>query len=140
MIFNQICDSGVYPDSWCNGVIVPIHKKGDLLNPSNYRGITSVNVIAKIFSLTLRNRLNMWCEERQIFNDGQFGFRDKRSTTDAIFILHSGIQKILSRNSKLYCIFIDYKKAFDTVLRDSLWFKLEQAGVSCKMVTMIKSI
>ena len=140
MIFNHIYDSGIYPDSWCNGVIVPIHKKEDIFNPSNYRGITLVNIIAKIFSLTIRNRLNKWCETGHIFNDSQFGFRDKRSTSDAVFILHSVIQKILSRNSKLYCIFIDYEKAFDTVLRDSLWYKLVQSGVSCKMVTMIKSI
>ena len=74
---------------------------------------------------------------------GEFGingFRDKRSTTDAIFILHSVIQKILSRKSKLFCIFIDYEKAFDTVIRDSLWVKLVQSSVSCKMLTMIKSI
>ena len=49
LIFDKIYDSGVYPDSWCNGVIVPIHKKGDISNLSNYRGITLVNVIAKIF-------------------------------------------------------------------------------------------
>ena len=139
-IFNKIYDSGIYPDSWCNGVIVPIHKKGDVFNPSNYRGITLVNVIAKIFSLTLRNKLNKWCETEHILNDYQFGFRDKRSTADAIFILHATIQKILSSNSKLWCAFIDYEKAFDTVIRDALWVKLLQCGISCKMVTMIKAI
>ena len=77
ILFNHIYDSGVYPDSWCEGVIVPIHKKGDVLNPSNYRGITLVNIIDKIFSLTLRNRLNKWCETGHTFNDSQFGFRDK---------------------------------------------------------------
>ena len=84
IIFNKIYESGIYPDSWCNGVIVPIHKKGDILNPSNYRGITLVNVIAKIFSLALRNRLNKWCEETNVLNDSQFGFRDKRSNSFSI--------------------------------------------------------
>ena len=139
-IFNKIYDSGIYPESWCKGVIVPIHKKGDIFNPSNYRVITLVNVIAKIFSLTLRNRMNKWCETEHIFNDYQFGFRDKRSTADAVFILHATIQKILSNNCKLWCAFIDYEKAFDTVIRDALWVKLLQSGISCKMVTMIKSI
>ena len=140
LIFNKIYDSGIYPEAWCKGIIVPIHKKGDTSIPSNYRGITLVNVIAKIFSLVLRNRLNKWCENEQVFNDSQFGFRDKRSTADAIFILHSVIQKILSRNKKLWCIFIDYEKAFDTVIRDALWVKLLEIGISCKMLNMIKSI
>ena len=46
-IFNNIFDSGLYPQAWCNGIIVPIHKKGDVDNPSNYRGITLINVIGK---------------------------------------------------------------------------------------------
>ena len=49
VIFNKIFETGVYPDSWCKGIIVPIHKKGDHDNPSNYRGITLVNCMAKFF-------------------------------------------------------------------------------------------
>ena len=130
----------MYPDSWTKGIIVPIFKKGDTNDPSNYRGITLVNVIGKIFSLTLRNRLNSWCENENVFHDAQFGFRDNCSTVDAVFLLHSIIQKILSQNSKLWCVFIDYQRAFDTVIRDSLWLKLIQAGVSCKMLRMIRSM
>lgn len=73
-IFNFIFDNGVYPEAWCKGAIAPIYKKGDRLDPSNYRGITLVNVIAKIFSLTLRNRNNEWCEKCDVFNGSQFGF------------------------------------------------------------------
>ena len=75
-----------------------------------------------------------------VYNDSQFGFRDNRSTTDAIFLLHAIIQKVLSSNSRLWCIFIDYEKAFDTVNRDALWIKLMQSGLTCKMINMIKSI
>ena len=68
-MFNYIFDKGIYPKSWCN-----------------YRGITLINVVAKIFSTLLRNRINKWCEDETIFNQAQFGFRDKRSTVDCIFI------------------------------------------------------
>lgn len=100
-IFNKIYDSGIYPEAWSKGIIVPIYKKGVVNVPSNYRGITLVNVTAKIFSLALRNRINKWCENEQVFNDAQYGFRDNRSTADAIFLLHSIIQKVLlkKRNS-----------------------------------------
>ena len=139
-IFNYIFDRGLYPESWCKGAIIPIFKKGDKKDPSNYRGITLVNVISKIFSLCLRNRINCWCEEENVFNPLQFGFRDKRSTTDCIFILHSIIQNVLLQKHKLYCAFIDYEKAFDTVIHEALWIKLFKSGLSCKLITLIKCI
>jgi hypothetical protein len=139
-IFNYIYDKGIYPESWCKGAIVPIFKKGDRNNPANYRGITLVNIIAKIFSLCLRNRINKWCENENVFNPLQFGFRDKRSTTDCIFILHTIIQNVFLQKHKLYCAFIDYEKAFDTVNHEALWIKLIESGISCKMLKMIQVI
>ena len=64
----------------------------------------------------------------------------KRSTVDCVYILHSLIQKIVSLNKKLFCAFIDYERCFDTILRDALWVKLIETGVSSKFVTMIKVI
>jgi hypothetical protein len=139
-IFNIIYDSGIYPEAWSKGYIVPIFKKGNIDNPGNYRGITIINVMSKVFSLLLRNRINNWCETNNVFNDAQYGFRDNRSTADAIFILHSIIQNILSNKLKLWCTFVDYERAFDTVIRDALWVKLVESGVSCKMINMIKAI
>ena len=57
-IYNKIYDSGIYPESWCKGLIIPIHKKGDKNDPNNYRGIMLISAFAKLFSLVLRNRLN----------------------------------------------------------------------------------
>jgi len=64
-MFYYIFDKGIYPMSWCNGVVVPIFKKGDRSCAETYRGITLINVVAKIFSTLLRNRLNKWCEEKK---------------------------------------------------------------------------
>jgi hypothetical protein len=143
VFFNKIFDTGIYPSAWCKCIIVPIHKKGVISYPSNYREITLVNVLAQIFSLILRNRLNIWWEEQKVFNDSQFGFRDNRSTTECVFLLHSIIQNIVNGKLKLYCVFIDYEKAFDTIVRDALWLKLLKVGISCKMLTvscMLQSI
>ena len=117
-----------------------IPKKGDMSNPSNYRGITLINSFAKLFSLVIRKRVNSWWEEQSLLNDFQFGFRDKRGTADCIFVLHTLIQKILARKSKLYCAFIDYEKAFDTIIHDAMWIKLINAGLSSKIITIIKAI
>ena len=96
--------------------------------------------MAKIFSLALRNRLNTWCESEHVFNESQFGFRNNHSTTDCVYLLHSIIQNILYKKSKLYCAFIDYQMAFDTVIRDALWSKLMRLGISCKVLDMLKAI
>ena len=61
---------------WCKGVIVPVFKKGDRSNAANYRGTTLVNVIAKLFSTELQNRLNNWCEKENVKNASQFVFMD----------------------------------------------------------------
>ena len=95
--------------------------------------------MGKILSLILRNRINSWCEQEHVFNNSQYGFREC-STSDAIFLLHSIIQKVLAKKSKLWCVFIDYQRAFDSLNRDALWTKLLQSGISCKMTNMIKCI
>ena len=72
IIYNKIYESGVYPDSWSKGLIVPIHKRGDMNDPNNYRGIMLISVFTKLFSLILRNRLNTWCEDNEVLNEFQF--------------------------------------------------------------------
>ena len=140
IIYNKIYESGVYPESWCKGLIVPIHKRGDRNDPNNYRGIMLISVFAKLFSLILRNRLNTWCEDNEVLNEFQFGFRVGRSTSDGIFILHSLVQHVLKDKGKLYCAFIDYEKAFDTVIHEALWLKLVENGISCKFTRILQSL
>ena len=140
IIYNKIYESGVYPDSWSKGLIVPIHKRGDMNDPNNYRGIMLISVFTKLFSLILRNRLNTWCEDNEVLNEFQFWFQVGRSTSDGIFILHSLVQHVLKNNDKLYCAFIDYEKAFDTVIHEALWLKLVENGISCKGPVSIRPV
>ena len=57
LLFNKILDSGKFPTDWSTGIIVPIHKKGDVNDPNNNRGITLVSCFAKLFTTVLNNRL-----------------------------------------------------------------------------------
>ncbi|MCG7879398.1 MAG: reverse transcriptase domain-containing protein, partial [Candidatus Thiodiazotropha endolucinida] len=139
-VYNYILETGIYPTIWSEGLIVPIPKKGDLSDPTNYRGITLISTFAKLFSLIVRNRINNWCEDQNHLDNCQFGFRDGRSTADCIFILQSIIQKTFNNKSKLYCAFIDYEKAFDTIIHDAMWTKLINTGVSSKIVSIVRSI
>ena len=143
-LFNKIFMSGEYPDSWQKGIIVPIYKnKGDINSTNNYRGITLINVIAKIFSHVLLNRINKWSDKHENINKHQFGFQKAKSTVDCIFILSSIISKSVNGNTgskKLYCAFLDYAKAFDKVDRYLLLYKLLREDISPRLLNILKSM
>lgn len=96
--------------------------------------------MTKVFSVALRNRLNAWCENDNLLTDVQFGFRNSKSTSNCVFILYNIIQKILADKQNLYCAFIDYEKAFDTINHGALSYKLIDVGISSKMHNILKSL
>lgn len=139
-LFNKIFDTGYFPDAWGEGFIVPLHKKGSTENVENYRGITLLSIVSKLFTNILNTRLNEWAENYQVYVEAQAGFRKGMGTVDNIFILHSLISHCINEKKKLFAAFIDYKKAFDFVVRDVLWYKLIQSGVRGKILNVIKSM
>ena len=138
--FNKLFDSGLFPYQWSEAIIQPIHKKGDINSPNNYRGISLLNVCGKLYSYILNKRLTLWIEEYKLLNEAQAGFRRSYSTTDHIFTLMSLIQKQFLNKCKLYCAFIDFKKAFDLVDRQHLWHILRKTGINGKMYKAIRSM
>lgn len=139
-IFNTLFDNSQYPDEWGVGFIVPIFKGGDPSSAKNYRGITLNNILAKIYSQVLLNRLTAWTEKYEKISNCQFGYQKGKSTTDCIFILNSIIMKVLNSGQKLYSIFIDYEKCFDKINRLFLWQKLLSENISSKMTNAIKAM
>ncbi len=139
-IFNAVLDSGYFPDVWSNGVIIPLFKKGNKEDVNNYRGITLVSCFSKIFTSILNRRISDFCERNNVLSDAQFGFREGRSTVDALHLLLSITQRYLNENKRLYCVFVDMKKAFDSVDRNSLWFKLYRSGIQGKMLRVIRDM
>lgn len=108
---------------------------------SNYRGISFMDCIAKLFTGLLLSRLNSWINENMVLNECQAGFRRGYSTTDNIFNLLS-IIKLQTRikRKKLYCLFIDFKAAFDSPSRSSLFYKLYLCGVSSKFINTLQAL
>ena len=116
-------------------------KKGAKNDVNNYRGIMLTSIFSKLFSQILDSRLRHWAEENNLLSDEQFGFRQKKSTVDCIFILNAIINKVICKEKKkLYCAFIDFRKAFDLVYRNGIWYKLLQMGASSKLVKMLQSM
>ena len=126
-LFNVVLDSGILPDSWLIGKIQPILKnKGDPLFPENYRPITFSSCTWKRFTSILNNRLTSFLDENEMLSETQTGFRKDYSTLDNIFFsLHCLRELLKAQKKKLFCCFIDFSRAFDTIWRVGLWKKLQ---------------
>ena len=104
------------PVSWLKGIICPIHKRSDSpSNPKNYRPITLVSCFSKLFTSILNSRLNTYLEEFEILHENQAGFISSYSITDHVFVLHSLLEILKARKVKLFCCFVGFRKAFDSV-------------------------
>ena len=124
-VFNRIFDTKCAIPSWYTAIITPIFKNGSPDIPDNYRGISLLSCIAKLFYSLLNNRLLKYCTDKDILSPSQLGFLPGNRTTDAHLILYNLIRKYCHTNSKwLYGCFIDFSKAFDTIPRDILFKKL----------------
>ena len=139
-LFNRLFQNAEYPRSWGEGIISPIFKSGNVDDAQNYRGITLINILAKIYSQLLVNRLTKWSEKEEKLSNTQFGFQKGKSTTDCIFTFFSIISKTLHAGDKLYCVFVDYEKAFDRIDRTLLWQKLMSENISSRFVRALSSM
>ena len=116
----------------------PIYKnKGSKADPGNYRGITLVSCLSKLFTGVINKRLSEYLETNNLLNENQTGFRKNYATLDHIFNLHTIIQLCFAKGKKLYCAFVDFAEAFDTVWRKALWFKLINSGITGKFLNII---
>ena len=139
--FNIVLESGLIPEDWCLGIIMPLHKDGPRANPDNYRGITLLSCLGKVFTALLNKRLKAYIDTQGGLSEAQAGFRDGYSTIDHIFSLHMLIKLYTSRKGKkLYCAFVDFKKAFDLVDRSKLWRKMIEGGMSGRVLLIIQNV
>ena len=114
-LFNSVFETGYFPESWSKACIVPVFKKGDKSDPNNYRGISVISCLGKLYTSVLNKRLLNWDKNNDIITDAQFGFKPGVGTADAICALQTIISRTLKNKKKLYCCFVDYKKAFDLI-------------------------
>ena len=121
---NEILKSHYYPENWCKGIITPIHKQGEIDNPDNYRGITINSCLSKLFNLLLTKRLTTFTSDNQILKYNQIGFRKSFRTSYHVFTIKTIISKYLKENKKLYLCFVDFRKAYNSIWREALFYKL----------------
>ena len=128
------------PLQWREGLIVNLFKKGDKEDPGNYRGITLLSVVGKVFCKVLNNRLVRHFDKGAVLHEGQAGFRLERSCVDNIYTLNELVQGRMKEGKRTFAFFLDVQKAYDTVWQNGLWLKLWEHGVQGKMWRVIKGM
>ena len=134
LLFNFILTNEVWPSRWAEGIIFPLYKNtGSRLDPSNYRPITLLSTVGKLFGSIIENRLSTWSENEATLADEQGGFRRGRGTSDLIFLLREIILNRKAHRLPTLVTFIDVKKAYDTVWREGNYVRLYDLGVRGKL-------
>ena len=130
-------DAQEIPQDWINCNLVPISKKGNLAICDNWRGISLLEVMGKAVASLIQQRLQVLAES--ILPDTQCGFRRGRSCTDMVFTVRRFMEKLYEHRCKGFLVFVDLRKAYDSVNRESLWFVLGRAGVPDRLVRIIQA-
>ena len=141
VLFNCILKSGIYPDTWCDAIISPLFKKGSSTDVHNYRGISLLCTLSKVFTKVLNNRMSAWSEEHGKIDECQAAYRPGRSTAEHIFALYGIAQKYLCKSkSRFYCAYVDFSRACDNIPHSHLWFRLIQDGIHGRILTVLRSM
>ena len=114
--------------------------KGDPTKPDNYRPITLLSCLGKVFTCILNHRLETFGNEINLLKENQAGFRKSYSTLDHVLTLQFLSNILLQRKKKLFCAFVDFKQAFDTVWRTGLWTKMQTNGINGKCFQYIQNM
>lgn len=128
-VCNLSFQSGCFPNEMKIAKVIPIFKSDDKHSFTNYRPISLLPQFSKILEKLFNTRLENFLEKHQIINERQYGFRTDRTTSMAIIEATEEITNALDRNEYAIGIFIDLKKAFDTINHSILLNKLEQYGI-----------
>ena len=135
-LFNFCLDTGTYP--WNNSIISPLHKKGCKSDPDNYRAIAVSSTLGKLFSTVILNRIIAF--RKNNFPDplNQLGFTKGAQTYDHILTLNTITSKYKKLRKPIYAVFVDFRKAFDSVCREALFFKLSNLGITGKVYNVLQ--
>uniref|UniRef100_A0A1B6L0L5 Reverse transcriptase domain-containing protein n=1 Tax=Graphocephala atropunctata TaxID=36148 RepID=A0A1B6L0L5_9HEMI len=128
-LINFSLQTGEFPEALKTSIVKPIHKKGSNQICDNFRPISLISTLSKLFEKVVLKRLTDFLLNKDILSSNQFGFVKGKTTTDAMFALTSGIVKALDSGSHALGVFFDLSKAFDTVNHKMLLRKLASVGV-----------
>ncbi len=138
-ICNLSFQTGTFPNQMKIAKVIPLYKTGSKHNFTNYRPVSILPQLSKILEKLFNNRMDAFLEKRKLFSESQYGFRVNRSTTQAIMESIEEITDVMDNKKLAIGVFIDLKKAFDTINHNILFIKLEKYGIRGLVLDWVKS-
>ena len=136
-IYNECILTGIIPKDFKCAIAFPLFKKGDSSSCDNYRGISVLSPFAKIFERLISHQITTFFTYKKIFSPEQHGFRSNHSCETALQTILDRWKKALERNENILALFIDFKKAFDLIDPELLFFKLFHYGFENSSLKLI---
>ena len=138
-LYNYCLEYSIYP--WITSTITPILKGGDPYNPDNYRAIALGSCMGKLFSAILLKRIQEYRFHCCPDHPNQLGFKKGAQTSDHIITLKTIIDKYtIKHKRKLFTCFVDFRKAFDSVAREALLYKVASMGIGGKVFKVLQNM
>ena len=128
-LINKSFQSGIFPDIFKIAKVIPIFKSESRVLCNNYRPISLLSNISKLIEKLMHKRVYSFLEQQNFFYNAQFGFRLSLSTNNALMSITENIQSQLDQNKFCAGVFVDLKKAFDTVDHEILLKKPSHYGI-----------
>ena len=140
-LINKCIDEKSFPPCLKEAIIVvAVHKSGDVQEPSNFRPISLLPTVAKVFETFLYNKISNFLEILDLLNANQYGFRRQRGTIEALAHFVENARDTLENQPRCSIgLFLDLKKAFDTVDHNLLLRKIANIGLRGPMLEIMKS-
>jgi len=139
ILFRKSLDTGQLPGDWKLGHISPIHKKGNRRTPGNYRPVSLTSVIGKVLESLIRGVLVEHMLSNHLFTDEQHGFVPGRSCMTQLLLVMEEWVDILEEGYPMDVIYLDFRKAFDSVPHQRLLNKLQAYGIKGKLLAWIRN-
>ena len=141
-LFSEIFETGQIPEDWRLSRVELIHKGGgkEKADIGNYRPISVINIMNKIFGDIVNDKLQKWVEQERVLGEEQNGFRKGRSGLENVYIMKELIDRNKRNRKELYFGFLDIEKAYDSINRRKLTALLQHIGICEKIINIIKSM